>query len=72
MKHYIAYDKDCFDKLVWHEFNSKAEAEAFAELLDMKFLEHDDRIYDNTEIQKAVTDYLTKRKKHIEVTGGKP
>ena len=69
MKHYLAYDRDCFDKLIWHEFDSKTEAEAFAELLDMKFLEHEDKTYDNTEIMKAVNDYLRKKKKHIKITG---
>ena len=70
MKHYLAYDRDCFGKLIWHEFDSKAEAEVFAEVIDMKFIEVEDKIYDKTEIMKAVNEYLRKKKKHIKIAGG--
>ena len=68
---FYAYDKDCLGKLIWHEFNSKAEAEVFAELLDMQMLEHNDNEYDETKIYKGINDYLVKKKKHIEIKGGK-
>ena len=69
MQHHVVYDHDCLGRLIWHEFDTRAEAEVFAEVTQMKTYTYQDNTYDTGKISEAVNDYLNKKTKHIVVGG---
>jgi len=67
MEHHVAYDHDCLGRLIWHEFKTKAEAEVFAEVTQMKAYTYQDNTYDMSKINEAINKYLNKKTKHIKI-----
>lgn len=67
MKHHIAYDYEWDGSVIYHEFSTKLEAEAFAEVMHWKYHCYQDRQIIEEEIAKAVGKYLNKKSKNIVV-----
>lgn len=69
MKHYYVWSTDILGHVYMQEFESEIEAKAYAEVTGQNFYLHIDPTVDvkAIKIDKAVSDYLAKKKKHIEI-----
>ena len=67
MKRYFACSKEWNEEMLIHEFNTKQEAEVFAELCDMTYISVNDGVEKriNDAIKKQVAKYQNKRIKHL-------
>jgi len=67
MRRYFAYSREWNDEVLIQEFNTKQEAEVFAEVCDMRYACVNDSIEERikTATEKQVAKYQDKKIKHL-------